>query len=166
MITFYRILNFLLLVVAGLLLMAIFLMLPAVLSNPQLPLRVFAMICLVIYSYSSWIFLQRAVDRRLPCKPFLRDLIRVNAIVSIVVAVLILAQGIIALNNPTMLTQEVDDLMGNVPQGADISREQAMGYLKTGLKISMAYGAVVLVHTLLTFRLLKLYRHMFKQPEA
>lgn len=54
------------------------------LSNPALLLSLFVIVAVVIYSFSSFIFLVKGIDQQRVLKSGLQDLIKVNAYVAII----------------------------------------------------------------------------------
>jgi hypothetical protein len=101
-IAFYRIISFILLPVAGILgFFGLFALMAAV-ANPSFLLGVFMLACIVIYTFCSFSFLSKGILGNRPCKPSLRDWIRVNAFVSLAFAVLSLGQGFAYLGNAAM----------------------------------------------------------------
>ena len=85
----YRVMTYLLLFVAAFMSVGVFTSLLAALANPVGLLQVFVLACVIIYTYCSWRFLVRGIDKGIPSKPVMRDLIKVNAYVSVAVGALL-----------------------------------------------------------------------------
>src|SRR5580765_6312241 len=99
--TIYRIFSFLLLPIAILFLIA----------------------CIVIYSFASLNFLIKGIDGNKSVRRSLKDLIKVNAIVSIVFALLMISQCIVFLMNPEMMQDLARQTKQNA--GSDFKLSQA-----------------------------------------
>ena len=161
----YRILSYILLILAGLLSLFVLFGFFAALANPVMLLPVFLMACVVIYSYTSWRFLTRGIDYNQPCKTSLRDLIRVNAMVSILFAVLLLIQSYNILSNPKLLDTALEQAATMQGSGAEEMKQMMPKILLSVLKFMVVYSILLLVHSFFTFRLLKQYRHIFEPPK-
>lgn len=160
---YYRILTYPLLLVAGFLAFGVIVVLPTALANPVLLLSVFLVACIVIYTYTSWRFLIKGIDQQMPLKHSLRDLIKVNSYCSIVFAALCLIQAGTLTSNPELIRQAAKQAM-SAPGAADATSEEAVAKAFKGLLIFLAiYSVLLLVHVIMTLRLLKPYRYLFEQ---
>ncbi len=165
---FYRILSFILLPIAALMgifgLFALF----AALANPAFLFGVFMLVCIVIYVFTSFNFLSKGIISQAPCKPTLRDWIKVNAYVSIVFALLSLLQGFSYFKDPVMQKQVLDQGMTMVSQStvpASISREYLTKIFNGTVIFMLFLGIILLIHIFLTFRLLVEYKKVFDRSE-
>jgi len=161
----YRIITYILLFVAAFLSVGVFTSLLAALSNPVALLPLFLMACIIIYSYSSWRFLVRGIDKNIPCKITLRDLIKVNGYVALGLASLCLFQMIVVLMQPGMINGILEQVKAAQPAGQQMSEEVLLKLTHFVLRFIMAYSSLLIIHTILTFRLLKRYREVF-EPSA
>lgn len=161
----YRILSYILLILAGLLSIFVLFGLLTALSNPVILLPLFLMACVVIYSYTSWRFLTRGIDYNQPCKTSLRDLIRVNAMVSILFAFLLLLQSYTILTNPKLLETTLEQATAMQGSGTEEMKQLMPKIFMSILKFMIVYSILLLVHNFFTFRLLKQYRHIFEPPK-
>ncbi|MET0298710.1 MAG: hypothetical protein ABW036_03080 [Flavitalea sp.] len=160
----YRILAYLLLFVAAFLSAGIFLSIPAALMAPATLLPLFLMSCIVIYTYCSWRFLVRGIDKNMVLKPSLRDLIRINGYITLVLAGLMLFQMIVMLTQPGLINEILDQLRAAQPEGAEITDEMLIKWTHFILRFLTAYSALLVVHTLLTLRMIKQYAYVFDEP--
>lgn len=164
MITFvYRLLTYALLPVAALLGLGALMFLMMALAQPALLLPVFTTAATVIYIVASLIFLQTAIVGNKACKKSLRDWIRVNAFVAIVVAIGSLMQGITLLREPAVVKEMVDQYNTMAAQSAtDAPLPFDMAAVMRGVAwFVMGFASVLITHILLGFRLLKQYAGYF-----
>jgi hypothetical protein len=166
LLTFYRIISFILLPIAGILgFFGLFALISA-LANPAFLLGVFMLACIVIYTFTSFSFLSKGITRQLPCKPSLRDWIRVNAFVSLAFAVLSLSQGFTYLGNAAMQKQVLDMGMSMAAQSsaqASFSRQYLSQIMNGTIYFMIFLATVLFIHIFITFRLLRQYKYLFEK---
>ena len=148
--------------IAGFFALMLLSILPAALANPILLLPVFLLACMSLYSYTSSRFLHRGIYGGQPCKPQLRDLIRVNSFFSMGMAVFFLMQSIMLLTNPKMVDEVVTQALDTMPAEAQMSREGVVGILRFIEGFFLFYSIALLTHIIITYRLLKQYRQVFE----
>lgn len=160
--TFYRILSIILLPVAVFFsIMAVFALLTA-LANPAMLLPVFMIACVAIYIFTSMRFLNNGILRAQPCKKGLKDWIKVNAIVTIIFATLGILQSAALAMEPSLINQALDaslQMQGN-PQ--TVPKETLLKAMKVMLYIFLVISALLFIHAIITFNLLKKYKHVFE----
>ena len=161
----YRILSYALILVAGFLALMLLAVIPAALANPVLLLFVFLIACVIIYSYTSFRFLQRGIDRRMYCKPQLRDLMKVNSYFSMGIAVLFIMQSITLLGNPHLADDAAAQALENMPPEANFGKEEILKTLRFIERFFLIYGIVLLTHIFITYRYLRMFRDVFEHPE-
>ena len=163
----YRILTFILLPFAFVLLLNITASLFASLGNPLLLLSNFILACLPIYIFSSSYFLLFGVFKAKSCKQSLKDWIKVNAYVSIVFSVLMVIGSfaiLMALNNKAMQAELMAKLSAQAMPGmTNQNANQLLQLLKTSVYIMLPFSIVLLVHIVFTFKAIKLYGHVFDE---
>ena len=159
----YRILFFILLPIAGFFAFIDFFAILAALAQPALLISVFIIACMVIYIYTTYRFSTIGIQQAKPCKHSLKDLIKVNAYVSLFFIVMSFVQTYLILTQPnlikTMMGQLLVQQQNNMPPGttADTFVSMAKGILY----FLAAFATILLVHIVITFRLLKKYNHVF-----
>lgn len=158
----YRILSYLLLPVAFLFGIISLIGLLMGLGNLALLLPVFLTASTTIYIIASFMFLQKGIDGMKPCKPTLRDWIRVNAFVCIFFSVSMLMQSFYLLRNPQMLSEMLDKAIEM--QGSPVPKELMMKSMKGVLVFMQVLGGLLLVHIFMGFRLIRAYAHVFGLP--
>ena len=166
--TVFRILTFILLPISSLFGVMDLMMLPSALANPAVLLIVFVLAALVIYTFTSLRFLTKGIDIGRPCKPFLRDWIRVNAFASSFLGIMFLMN---ALSIFFASEQQLREILGqfletqaNVPPMLNL--ELFLKIMKLAAWFMLFISITLLVHIFLNFRLLKKYRHLFEEPVA
>ena len=135
--TFYRVLSIILIPVAVLYGLAAFLFLFAALANPPLLLPVFMMICIVIYTFTSFKFLNKGILRAQPCKPSLKDLIKVNALVSLIVSLISISQSVKYLIYPQSIKDSLEKMHQFSPNSSELTKEMLAKAMNVSLYISL-----------------------------
>ncbi|RYG00488.1 MAG: hypothetical protein EOO02_14780, partial [Chitinophagaceae bacterium] len=153
----YRVITYLLLFVAAFMSVGVFTTLLAALANPVGLLQVFVLICVIIYTYCSWRFLVRGVDKGIPSKPFMKDLIKVNAYVSVAVGALLFIVMSFVLASPELFKNVLEQTRAAQPPGTDWTNTDILNGAKFAVGFLFIYGILLLIHPFMTFRLLKQY---------
>lgn len=138
-------------------------MLIIALSNPAALLPLFVMACIVIYTVSSFIFLQKGIKNAKPCKQSLKDWIKVNAYVAMLLAGLMLIESIGLFANPNLLRTGLEEAMRLQQQS--LPPQITFGIMLKAMKIILIcmsiFSTVLIIHILLTFKLLKTFKYVF-----
>ena len=161
--TVYRIITYLLLPFATVFALVTLVGILVALGNPQALLGVFFMACIVIYTYTSFSFLQKIGPLK-PAKPSLKDWIKVNAYVSIFFSTTLIIQTYYFFRDPNIAKAFIDQFMsvqGSNASVAVLTPEKIRAILNGVFEVFAAYAAVLLVHIFLTFRLLRQYASLF-----
>lgn len=162
----FRILTYVMIPIACLFgLMGLIILIPALL-NPSMWLMLFLFASMVIYTFSSLKFLTSGIERNARCKPSLKDWIKVNAYVSLVMggmffinAIGILSLGPVALSE--LVTQMID-AQPNLPKG--IQPELLISLLKTVAGCMLVFSIIIITHIILTLGMIKKFGHLFAPP--
>ena len=164
--TVFRILTFILLPIASLFGVMDLMILPSALANPAILLIVFVLAAFVIYTFTSLRFLTKGIDIGRPCKPSLRDWIRVNAFASSFMGIMFLMNALsVFFASDLQLRQILGqflDTQPNVPPMLNL--ELFLKIMKLAAWFMLFISIVLMVHIFLNFRLLKLYRYLFEEP--
>ncbi len=164
--TGYRIVTYVLLFVAALLSMGLLTNIVAALANPAALLPLFLVACVVIYTYCSWRFLVRGIDRGIVLKTSLRDLIKVNAYITMALSAIVLFQMIILLSNPQLVAPVMEQARAAQPAGSEISDEMLRKMIKATMMILLGYAVLLIIHSFITMRLIKRYAQVFEDKSA
>jgi hypothetical protein len=159
--TLYRFISYILIPVAALFAAADLMVLMTALRNPPFLLPVFMIACVVIYVFSSFSFLNKGILQAKPRKPSLKDFIKVNAIVTVVFATLMLYQTVAALTDDKLLADFINQVMAMQKNTSDVPKETMLKAIKAFLYFLGIFSVLLVIHIVMTFRLLKHYRHVF-----
>jgi hypothetical protein len=163
LLVYYRIVSYVLIVIAGLLGLVDLFSLVVALSNPFLLLSVFILTGVIIYSFTSFSFLLKGIQGGRQCKPTLKDWIKVNAYVSVAFGLLVLVQNISFFSNPANMTdvlKQVNDMQGKL-KTPGVSTQAVIGTLKGVLYFMIVYALLLLSHVFITLRLVRDYGRVF-----
>lgn len=163
MLKLYRIISYMLLPIGVLLGIGSAMGIILSLSNFAMLISVFLCGSTVIYIFTSFIFLQKAIDQRQTCKPSLKDWIKVNAYVACVFSALCIVNSIAMLANPQQATQMVDAMLAVQPAELKkgLTTEAVYKIMKGMMYIMLVLGVAMLFHISSTFRLLKQWNGAF-----
>lgn len=160
--TIFRILGFLLLPFAILLGGAGLLMLLAALARPQVLLYVFITAGFVFYLFSCLRFVAKHIEPERPAKTSMRDWIRVNSFVA----------GALALNSIYSFINSMRITQAEVKEGFDLLKEAQPNFsaisfdlytsvMQFAAYLSLAFGSILLIHILMSVKVLKKYGYLF-----
>ncbi len=141
----YRILGIILNAAAIFLAFVLVFSIPLLISSPLNLLSAFMLSCIVMYAWFSFKFHKLVLQQQKPVKKSLRDWIRVNGIVSLIYASVIIAGMTIFLQQPQTLVDQLKQM------GIDMPLKNIMSMLV----VLLVFGIVLFVHVLWTFALLK-----------
>jgi len=164
---YYKIVSYILLVIAGFFALVDLYSLLVALSNPNLLITllitVFLLTSVIIYSFTSFSFFTNGIQKERQCKPNLKDWIKVNAYVSIAFGLLTLFQCGIILFSPTAQTEMIAQFnsMNEKTQTQTISNQSFLHLIKGMLFWFMVYGVLLLSHVFITLRLIKEKSNLF-----
>ncbi len=157
----YRILSFILLPVAAFIGIITIFMLIVALANPPILLVVFLFASVAIYVIASFIFLQKGIDQKQLCKHSLKDWIKVNAIVSTIFCLLFLLQSVALLSDTKLLNEALQQAITQQQTMMVMPEATYLKILKGVLYFFLIFSSLLLVHIVLTFRIIKTYGKMF-----
>lgn len=165
MLTLFRILTFILIPIAVLFGFMDVIFLFGALANTAFLLGFFVLGCFVIYVFASLKFMNTGIDRGAPCKPSLRDWIRVNAFVSIYMSVstILTCLRYFFTDKNTMRTEfeQMLSTQANVPKM--VNADLLYSIMRGSLYFMFLVSIVLLVHIIINFTLLKRYKHLFER---
>ena len=157
----YRILSYVLLVVAAIFGIAALFALLIALSNPALLLSVFVIVAVVIYSIASFLFLINGINGNRQLQPKLRDWIKVNAYVALVFVMMNIFQSVAVLQNPAVLSEAVKQVSDMQQSKSPLSADFMLRIMKAVVWVLLFYAIILGIHISFTFRYLKQYAHLF-----
>ncbi len=161
----YTILTYILLPIACLFGITSIVGLLIALANPTMLIPLFIMVCMVIYIFSSFSFLRKGIQQNKPCKKILKDLLKINGVVSVIFSVNMLLSGIQILYKKEILNSLVEDFVSQ-QKGLPVGMKTTMLNIMQGsIYFMIGVGICVLIHVALNFRLMKDYQHVFLKDE-
>ncbi len=161
----YRILTFILLPIEVLMGLLALLMLVMSLGNIGALLPVFMISCTVIYIFSSFRFLNSGIEQQKPLKASLKQWIKVNGYVSTAFAMMMILQLTTLLFRPEILEEMFTQVMAmqSKMKGQKVP-PQFFKNVITGMIYGMlTYALILLVHTIMSFRFVQHYQHLFDE---
>lgn len=134
------------------------------LANPSAMILVFAMACIVIYSITSFRFLKLGIEREQIQTTKLKDWIKVNAYVSLLMFSLIFLNAVsILLSNDIILISFIDEFLAQqtgLPPG--FNSQFVLKIMRIAAYFLFVIGAVGIVHIRMTLKLVKEYDYLFE----
>lgn len=166
---FYRLITFILLPIAGLNAIALLVSLPSLLANPLLLIFAFIEFAIVAYTFTSFIFFIKGVQNGGPLKRSLKDWIKLNGVITLVYAgVILLCVLLLLLAVAGMGAGQFQKLMADAVEkmknsgtllntnARDLARQLTSAFIIGG-----CYSALLFTHVIITLRLLKKYASVF-----
>jgi hypothetical protein len=134
------------------------------LANPSALILVFAMACIVIYSFTSFKFLKLGIERAQILTSKLKDWIKVNAYMSLLMFSLIFLNAVsILLSSDVILTKFIDEFLA---QQSGLPPEMNSQFVLKSLRVAAYFlfviGAVGILHIRMTLKLVREYDHLFE----
>lgn len=161
----YRILGFLLIPVAVLFSICVFILISAAFTNPAVLFPLFLITCIAIYSFASLNFLIKGIDGKKYMSRTSRELLRINAFVSILFALLMISQCIIFIMHPEIMHDLVQQAKQNAATGLKIDDAALGNYMRIISYFFLVYAIVLSVHILLSFQYMKQYNYLFRNEK-
>jgi hypothetical protein len=157
----YRIISYLLVLIAGLLgFVSLFALLVA-LANPALLLSVFIVVAVVLYSFTSFQFWQKGIQQGQVFRPGFKDFIKVNGYVSLVFVVQIVLSFITVQANPQLLQEQLNQVAALQGGNATLPVAVMMQMMRIVIWVLLIYSLMLGYHIFTTFRLLRHHAHLF-----
>ena len=148
----YRILSFIINIVAIMLTISIIGSLRMMISSPQTMLSAFMMVAVILYSWFSFKFRREVLQKQKKVGHSLRDWVRVNGIVTLIFSIISIAGITPLLANPQPFIEAVKSF------GVEMPLKLAVQFFY-GMVI---YASILFIHILWTFALLKKNQEFFQ----
>lgn len=159
----YRVISYIILIIAGILAFFDLFTLLAALSYPVFFIVVFVLTSVIIYTFTSFSFYNKGVQNGRLLKPSLKDWIKVNAYVTIFFCALILIDFSFFFLNPSSradMIKMINDMRAKVPD-TKTSSEAILRASINMIYIATAYSVLLLAHVIISLRLVKKYNNLF-----
>lgn len=140
------------------------LLLISALANPGALILVFAMACIVIYSFTSFKFLKLGIEREQTQTTKLKDWIKVNAYVSLFMFSLIFLNAVsILISNDVTLIGFIDEFLAHqTGLPPEFNSQFVLKIMRTASYFLFVIGAVGILHIRMTLKLVKEYDYLFE----
>ena len=163
--SFYKIISYLLLPPAVVYSMMVLILIAAALANPTMLLPIFMLVGVAIYTFISFYFLVKGIDGRHKLTRSVKDWIKVNAVVTVVFALLIIGQTFFYFTRPEMMHQVADQAMKQQQGGITFTKTELEKYMNIMLYVFLVHSILLLIHIPLTLRLVKANAYLFEEPK-
>jgi hypothetical protein len=110
------------------------------------------MVAVILYAWYSSRFYREVLQQQKTAKHSLKDMVRVNGIVTLVFSAMIMLNVLLLLRNPGLFTDSLKNF------GVDMPLKNVTAFFYAML----IYAAILLIHVVWTFRLLKKNNHHFQ----
>ncbi len=139
------------------------LMLPLALVNLQAALMDFVFICVVVYIVNSFIFLNKTLILQQQTKKIIKDLFRINGIISSLFAIICIVDFISLLINPSIINTGIDTAFAQNPNSfpPQFTKEMMIKFSWFFLSAIGSYAIILALHLFIGFKLLKEYIQSF-----
>jgi len=168
---FYTILTYFNLVFATLMVTSIILILPFAFSQPALLFQVFLLTGVVLYSFSSYRFMQKGLKQSQPFRTGFSDFIKVNAFVALFfifhslagLLELIINKDMIYRFMETFSTQTSDVISDMTPAEQKKFKGAFVSIMYSVIWVLILYNLSLLTHVLFSFRFIKKNPQLFEK---
>lgn len=137
------------------------------LTNPAMLLIFFILACVPLYVFFSSKFFFLGILQAKPCKKSLKDLIIVNAVVSILFSLFILLGCLMVMSvidNPDVIKEMTSQMTQMQQQAfAKFTPQEIIKILKMFVAIFVPFSLILITHIILTFNLVKRFNHIFTE---
>lgn len=148
----YRILGFIINSTALLLTISLVVSIPMLVSSPITLLSAFFMVAVILYAWYSFRFYREVLQQQKTVKHRLKDMVRVNGIVTLVFSVITILNVLFLLKNPALFTESIKNFNVQMPV------KNITGFFYAML----IYAAILFIHVVWTFSLLKKNKQYFQ----
>jgi hypothetical protein len=158
----YRIFSYFLLIIGVFLGFSFLLAFLVALSYPQILITVFILLTVILYTFSSFLFLTRGIQGKQKFKPGFRDFIKVNALGSLVYVGRSMWDIIAFYKDPSQLKDFVSQISAMQNSVSAASEGEILSVAKLGIMFFIFYMSILVIHIVLTFFALKKHSALFE----
>jgi hypothetical protein len=161
----YRVLTYILLIFAFFWAMAVIFLINVAFAYPALLLTLFVVASVVLYTFSSFQFLRRGIDRGGQFKKSRKDFIKVNAYVTVFFAVINFVQAFIGITKPNKLQVLLQQVQTMQPGASGLNTSDFVSSVNIVLWVMLIYTVALGIHIYQTFHLLRQHVSLFADPQ-
>ena len=160
----YRVIGYVLIVMAGVLSIFDLLLLLVAIANPGILVAVVIFTGVITYTSACFYFDRRAIQKGKACKTSLRYIITVTGVIAFIFVVVTLWECINYLVHPELVNDMSREMLKSQPSyaSAGITKDYLIHLFIGMLYVFMVYCVLLLVHLMITPRLLKQYGYLFE----
>lgn len=148
----YRILGFVVNMFCFLIALQLLMALPFVFSNAAFLLPLFLMVAVILYAWFANVYYKKIYVQKLTVTKKLKDLVQVNAIVTLIFCALLLVEIIAIYQNPQLFLDAIKNFAQNYPV--------TLQTVKQSMTIFGVFAAIMLAHVVWTLTLIRRNRHL------
>jgi hypothetical protein len=156
----YRILSLIISIFAFFIALSLILLIPASLVMPPFWLPVFLLVAVVLYTWFSNKFQRLVLRQKEVVRTSLKDWVKVNGYVAVAFSILSLPGSIALVKNPSTYIANMHEMMGKMGNQAQQSFSERSAIILA--LVMILYFAILLVHVLWTFALIKRHEEYFQ----
>jgi hypothetical protein len=145
---------------------SVLLFIRAAFANPSMFIPLFLITCIAIYSFVSLNFLIRGIDGKKFLGRSSKDWLIVNAIVSIVYALLAIFQRFILAFHPELVDEFAKEAKQNAGAALKASNTQIIQSINAASYFLVVYGIILFIHIVISFQFIKKYRYLFQNENG
>jgi len=159
----YRLSSFILLPIAALNGFGIIRSLPQAVDSPLALFGAFLGATIVLYTFASFIFFIKGVQNGKMLPAYVKDLIRINAYIDVVLGAMAITCATILLLSPSIETKWVDSMAQALQSNntGTVNRDNVVRLLQRFSIIGIIYFALLIVHIIISLQLIKKHRNLF-----
>lgn len=162
MITVYKILTYLLVPVGLLFALTTTLLFAAAIQNPQLLLGLFMIACTGIYLLVSFYVVVAGINQNKQVGATAKKWLIANGIVTAVYTAIMFFTCVSLAGSQANMDNFISMFVDTIKQPETITQAEILQILKTSINIAMVLALILLIHTILSFRMLKTYPDLFE----
>ncbi len=135
------------------------------LTNPPMLIPVFVMICVVVYITTSFVFLNKTIIGQKQTKNMVKDLFKINGIVTAIFSVMCIIDFVSLVINPSLIQEGITKVFAekSSEMPPQLTKELMIKFIWFFLTVIGIYACLLLVHLIVGFKLLKEYASFFLQ---
>ena len=157
----YRVLTYVLLIFAFFWAMGVIFLINVAFAYPALLLTLFVVSSVVLYTFSSFQFLRRGIDRGGHFKKSRKDFIKVNAYVTVFFAIINFVQAFIGISKPDKLQELLQQVQTMQSGASGLNTADLLSSVNIILWVMLIYTVALGIHVYQSFQLLRQHASLF-----
>jgi hypothetical protein len=135
----------------------------AAFMNPPMLIPIFILACVVVYVISSFIFLQKTIILQTQTKKRIKDLLKINGIITVIFSTICLIDFISMLTQPATIEAGISKAFAENPNVVppQFTKQMMVKIVWVLLSFTGIYSILLLVHYAIGLKLRKQYDSLF-----